>query len=263
MTEPSAMFADGKAYERMMGRWSQVAGKTFLDWLALPKGLRWLDVGCGNGAFTETLIAVSAPSEVTGIDPSEGQLAYARTRPGTRMAQFQVGGAQDIPFPDETFDAAVMPLVISFVPDPVKAVAEMMRVTKPGGCIGAYMWNVPGGGLPLEPIQVVLREMNASDTNPFGYLASTEARMREIWQVNGLQAIETREIKIRVTYSDFDDFWNTNSVPVGPAGAAIARLSAADKEKLKTTLRERLPRAPDGSISYEPFANAVKGRVPA
>ena len=104
-----------------------------------------------------------------GIDPSEGQLAYARTRPGTKLAKFQMAGAQDLPFADNSFDAAVMPLVISFVPDPVKAVAEMKRVVRPGGMIAAYMWDVPGGGLPLQPVQAAMRSMGAPDANPPGF----------------------------------------------------------------------------------------------
>jgi SAM-dependent methyltransferase len=261
MSEAPSQFADGKAYERLMGRWSQVAGATFLDWLALPKGLTWLDVGCGNGAFTETLIAKNAPGEVVGIDPSEGQLAYARTRPGTKLAKFQTAGAQDLPFPDNSFDAAVMPLVISFVPDPVKAVGEMKRVVRPGGTVAAYMWDVSGGGLPLEPIRAAMRSMGEDEANPPGYLASREDRMRAVWQQNGLTEIETRVIRIRVDYADFDDFWTPNSVPVGPSGAAIEKLSPDKKEELKSLLRQRLPTRPDGSISYEPFANAVKGLV--
>ena len=262
MSQEPALFADGKVYERLMGRWSQVAGATFLDWLALPKGLKWLDVGCGNGAFTETLIEKNAPSEVAGIDPSEGQLAYARTRPGTTLARFEVAGAQSIPFADQSFDAAVMPLVISFVPDPVKAVAEMKRVVKPGGCVAAYMWDVPGGGLPLEPLNVAMRELGSAEGGPPGAAASTQNRMREIWESNKLDAIETRVIRIRIRYADFDDFWTSNSVPVGPTGQAVAKLPPDKKEQLKAMMRERLPKAPDGSISYEPFANAVKGRVP-
>ena len=124
-------FDDGAAYERYMGKWSQLAGETFLDWLAPKPGLRWLDVGCGNGAFTEMLVERCAPASVDGIDPSEAQLAYARTRPASRVAQFRQGDAMALPFPDDTFDAAVMPLVIFFVPDPAKGVAEMARVVAP------------------------------------------------------------------------------------------------------------------------------------
>jgi ubiquinone/menaquinone biosynthesis C-methylase UbiE len=140
MSEPSAAFADGRVYERLMGRWSRLVGQDFLDWLALPKGLRCLDVGCGNGAFTEELIAHSAPAGVVGIDPSDGQLAHARTRPQARLAQFQTGDAQALPFADRSFDAALMALVISFVPDPARAVHEMARVTRPGGMVAIYIY---------------------------------------------------------------------------------------------------------------------------
>lgn len=244
MSDAPSQFNDGSAYERLMGRWSQLAGATFLDWLGLPNGLKWLDVGCGNGAFTEVLIRKNAPAEVVGIDPSEGQLAYARTRPGTKLAKFQMAGAQELPFADDSFDAAVMPLVISFVPDPVKAVAEMARVVRPGGTIAAYIWDVPGGGLPLEPIQAAMRSMGGADANHPGYDASREDRMRAVWDQNGLVSIETRVIRIRVSYRDFDDFWMTNNVPVGPAGSALARLAPAKKEEVKALLRERLPTAP-------------------
>src|SRR5271156_2254412 len=135
MSETANLFVDGKAYERRMGRWSRLAGEIFLDWLAAPQGLRWIDVGCGNGAFTEVLIERCKPAAVSGIDPSEGQLAYARNRPGTKMAQFRVGSAQDLPFADGSFDAAAMALAIIFVPDAVKAAAEMVRVTRPGGIV--------------------------------------------------------------------------------------------------------------------------------
>ena len=98
MVERTIRFDDGAAYERMMGVWSQLAGNIFLDWLAMPSGLRWIDVGCGNGAFTELLVRRCAPTEVQGIDPSEGQLAYARTRPGLPGAEFRQGDAMALPF---------------------------------------------------------------------------------------------------------------------------------------------------------------------
>jgi ubiquinone/menaquinone biosynthesis C-methylase UbiE len=263
MNETPALFGDGKAYERMMGRWSRLAGDQFLDWLSLPKGLRWLDVGCGNGAFTEAVVAHAAPAEVTGIDPSEGQLAYARTRPGTKLAQFRTGSAQALPFADDSFDAAIMALVISFVPDALAAVGEMARVVRPGGCVATYMWDVPGGGLPLEPIHAALKPLGIATPTPPGFEVSRQERLRALWEQTGLQSIETRVIRIRVTYSGFDDFWESNSAPIGPAGKAISELSAAKIEQLKMQLRQRLPQGPDGRISYEAFANAVKGTVPA
>src|SRR5262245_50326885 len=132
MPTDQIIFDDGAAYERYMGIWSQLAGEVFLDWLAPEMGLRWLDVGCGNGAFTQMLVDRCAPAAVEGIDPSEAQLAYARTRSAARLARFRVGDAMALPFGDDAFDVAVMPLVIFFVPEPAKGVAEMARVVCPG-----------------------------------------------------------------------------------------------------------------------------------
>jgi ubiquinone/menaquinone biosynthesis C-methylase UbiE len=141
-------FYDGAAYERMMGVWSRLAGDIFLDWLAPPSGLRWVDIGCGNGAFTELIVERCAPAEIQGIDPSQAQLAFARTRPAACVADFEQGDAMALPFPEHRFDVAVMALVLFFVPDPAKGVAEMVRVVRPGGTITAYLWDLPGGGFP-------------------------------------------------------------------------------------------------------------------
>ena len=164
-------FDDGAAYERYMGEWSRLAGETFLDWLAPKAGLRWLDVGCGNGAFTEMLVERCAPASVQGIDPSEGQLAYARARPAARLAQFRQGDAMALPFPDDTFDAAVMPLVIFFVPEPARGVAEMARVVCPGGAVTAYAWDMEGGGFPYQALHDEMRGLGP-ETEPARTFAS-------------------------------------------------------------------------------------------
>lgn len=153
MTEHQIRFEDGAGYERMMGVWSRIAGEVFLDWLDPEPGLRWVDVGCGNGAFTELLVERCVPAEIQGIDPSDAQLSFARGRPAGRMATFQKGDAMALPFADHCFDAAVMALVIFFVPEPAKGVAEMARVVRPGGVVAAYAWDVEGGGLPAAPIK--------------------------------------------------------------------------------------------------------------
>jgi ubiquinone/menaquinone biosynthesis C-methylase UbiE len=132
VAEQIIRFEDGAGYEQMMGIWSRLVGEIFLDWLAPSPGLRWVDVGCGNGAFTELLVERCAPAAVEGIDPSEGQLAFARTRPSARLAKFSKGDAMALPFATGSFDAAVMALVLVFVPDPRKGVDEMVRVVSPG-----------------------------------------------------------------------------------------------------------------------------------
>ena len=259
---PALMFADGKAYERFMGRWSRLAGEKFLDWLDPPKNLRWIDVGCGNGAFTELLIARCSPAAVTGIDPSEGQLAYARTRPGARMAQFRLADAQDLPFDDRSFDAASMALVISFVAEAEKAVAEMARVVKPGGWIATYMWDIPAGGLPVQPIYAALEALGIEAPPRPGPQNSMRENMRALWERAGLQSIDDRVIRIPVVYSDFEDFWETANLPVGPTGKMIQEFSPSTREQFRVRLREQAPIGADGHIAFEAFANAVKGRAP-
>src|SRR5215468_987831 len=140
MTQQPIRFDDGAAYDRGMGVWSQLAGQVFLDWLALSSGLRWIDIGCGSGAFTELLAQRYAPAEIHGIDPSEAQFAFARARPALRKATFLRGDAMALPFETDRFDAAVMALVLFFVPDPAKGVAEMARVVRPGGTVSTYLW---------------------------------------------------------------------------------------------------------------------------
>src|SRR5437868_15282984 len=181
MVNNQIRFDDGAAYERYMGKWSQLAGETFLDWLAPKPGLRWLDVGCGNGAFTEMLVERCAPVSVQGIDPSEGQLAYARTRPASRVAQFRQGDAMAQPFPDDTFDAAVMPLVIFFVPDPAKGVAEMVRVVAPGGIVTAYAWDMVDGGFPYHTLQAEMRALGLSVPKAPSLDASRADTLRSLW----------------------------------------------------------------------------------
>src|SRR6266536_2208529 len=152
LSEQPILFNDGEIYERTMGVWSRLAGEIFLDWLAPPQGLRWIDVGCGSGAFTELLVQRCAPAEALGIDPSEAQLAFARARPMAHGAEFVLGDAMALPFASGRFDAAVMALVIFFVPDPAKGVAEMARVVRPGGIVASYAWDILGGGFPFHPV---------------------------------------------------------------------------------------------------------------
>jgi SAM-dependent methyltransferase len=254
-------FDDGAAYERYMGIWSQLAGETFLAWLAPKSGLRWLDVGCGNGAFTEMLVERCAPVSAEGIDPSEAQLAFARIRPASRVAHFRQGDAMAIPFPDDTFDAAVMPLVIFFVSNPARGVAEMARVVCPGGLVTAYAWDMEGGGFPYEALHDEMRGMGASVPVPPSPEASRIDTMRDLWTGAGLDAVETRAITVQRTFADFEDYWTT--IFGGPSvGPKLAAMSSDDLALLKARMRERLPADATGRIIYSARANAVKGRVP-
>lgn len=253
-------FDDGAAYERYMGEWSRLTGETFLDWLAPKTGLRWLDVGCGNGAFTEMLVERCAPSSVVGIDPSEGQLAYARTRPLSRVAQFHQGDAMALPFPDDSFDAAVMPLVIFFVPVPAQGVAEMARVVAPGGIVTAYAWDMEGGGFPYQALHDEMRGMGVAVPTPPSPDASRIDAMRDLWTGANLDSVETREITVQRTFADFEDYWTT--IRGGPSvGPQLAAMASDDLALLKARMCARLPADSTGRVTYSARANAVKGRV--
>jgi SAM-dependent methyltransferase len=261
MTDQPIRFDDGAAYERYMGKWSQLAGETFLDWLAPTPGLRWLDVGCGNGAFTAMLVERCAPISVQGIDPSEAQLAFARTRPASRVAQFRQADAMALPFPDDAFDVAVMPLVIFFVPDPARGVAEMARVVCPGGAVTSYAWDMDGGGFPYEALHSEMRGLGVEVPEPPSSDASRIDALRDLWTGVGLDAVETREIIVQRTFADFDDYWTT--VLGGPSvSRKLAEMTSEDLASLKARMRALLPADDTGRITYGARANAAKGRVP-
>jgi ubiquinone/menaquinone biosynthesis C-methylase UbiE len=260
MAEPQIRFDDGLSYERYMGDWSRRVGSVFLDWLAAPSGLKWIDVGCGNGAFTELLIERCAPTLVNGIDPSEAQLDFARKRPAARLAKFERGDAMALPFPGGAFDAAIMALVIFFVPDPAKGVAEMARVVRPGGMVAAYAWDIFGGGFTLEPIRIEMHAMGLTVLNPPSPEASRIEVLRDLWTRAGLDEVETREITVQRTFPDFEDFWTT-SLSTPNMRSVIPAMAPNDIELLKARVRARLPADATGHITYSARANAVKGRV--
>jgi ubiquinone/menaquinone biosynthesis C-methylase UbiE len=262
MSENQIRFDNGADYERMMGVWSRLAGDVFLDWLAPRPGLRWVDVGCGNGAFTELLVQRCAPSEVQGVDPSEGQLSFARSRHTAGIAHFQLGDAMALPFDDGSFDAAVMALVIFFVPEPAQGVAEMKRVVKPGGTVCAYVWDIlEPGGFPMGPMQEELRALGRKPMLPPRADASRMDTLRALWADAGLTDIATREITVARTFEDFEDFWGTVQIAVSMA-QAIREMNPDEKAQFKERLRARLPADAAGRITYASRANAVTGRVP-
>lgn len=261
MTEPAIRFDDGAAYERFMGVWSRLAGAQFLDWLAPAPRLRWLDVGCGNGAFSELLAQRAEPLSMDGIDPSPEQIRFVKARPTTRLADFRTGDAMDLPYADDRFDAAVMALVIFFVPDPAKGVSEMARVTRPGGTVSAYAWDLPGGGFPYAVLQDALRAQGKTPLAPPQAAVAALDALHGVWNGAGLADVETTVITVQRHYSSFDDFWET--ALLGPSLApALAKMAPADVEAMREFVRAHLPVDADGGITCTARAHAVRGRVP-
>jgi SAM-dependent methyltransferase len=261
MVEQKIVFNDGEAYEQSMGVWSRLAGEVFLDWLAPPPDLRWIDVGCGSGAFTALLVQRCAPAEALGIDPSEAQLAFARARPTGRAAEFLQGDAMALPVASDRFDAAVMALVIFFVPDPAKGVAEMARVVRPGGIVASYAWDILGGGFPFHPVGAEMRAMGFTPPLPPNVGASRIEALHDLWTGAGIETVETREITVQRTFANFEDVWTTTT-KAASLSATLASMTPDDVGQLKARVRARLPANATGRIAYSARANAVKGRIP-
>jgi SAM-dependent methyltransferase len=252
------VFDDGAAYERMMGRWSALIAVQCLDWLALPHGLAWLDVGCGDGSFTEVLMARQDPSSVVGVDPSPAQLAFARRRIGTSRADFLEGNAQAIPLPDSSVDAALMALVLFFLPEPARALRELVRVVRPGGTIAAYHWDLAGGGLPLEPVNDALRaEGQRSRPPPAAWAASLPAS-RALWRDAGLMEVQTCRIEATRTFESFEAFWEA-AIGSPRLRDVFGTLPPGVAKKVRERVYANVGAALGEPLSLRAAANAVKG----
>ena len=253
-------FSDGSVYERNMGTWSRLAGQVFIDWLASPAGLQWVDVGCGTGGVTELLVEQCAPAAIKGVDPSESLLTYARSRPVSQIVEFAHGDAMALPFPDTSFDAATMALTLYFVPDPAAGVVEMARVVRPGGLVAAYNWDFMRGGFPFVAIQDEMSELGVAPRMPPRIDHTPMETTREPWAAAGLCQIETKEIQVQRTFASFDDFWTTSTT--GSTGPVIAQMPPAEAELLKARVRARLAEDAVGRITCSAKAIAIKGRTP-
>jgi ubiquinone/menaquinone biosynthesis C-methylase UbiE len=262
MADNTIHFTDGAAYDRLMAPWSRAVGSEFLDWLAMPAGLRWLDVGCGTGAFTELLLERANPRDVSAIDPAEDQIAHARTKPAAARVDFRLGDAQALPFADREFDVAAMALVVTFIPDTARAIAEMRRVVKPGGMLGTYVWDFLGKGNTQQPLREAVEAAGVPVLPQSGHTHSRLENLRGIFAGAGLEAVAARPIEIDVSFADFDEYWTAQTGFANTVVQHMRKLTEAQIEQLKAHLREHLPRDRSGRIAYKAWANAVKGRVP-
>jgi SAM-dependent methyltransferase len=254
----------GQSYDQYMGRWSRKIAPQFLDWLAMDKGLRWLDVGCGTGALSDAVLHQCDPKSLIGIDPSEGFVAQARANVVDARAQFFVGDAQVLNFDTASHDIAVSALALNFVPDRVKAVAEMKRVVRPGGVVAFYVWDYPGGGVEFmdafwstaSGLDPNARDLNQALRFPF----CTQSGLIELARQAGLTMIECAPIETPTIFHDFEDYWRPFTLGAGLAPAYCAALDAQARQRLLEALHETLPRSEGGSISLHARAWAVNAR---
>jgi len=252
------IFNDGETYERYMGVWSRKVGAQFIDWVKFPNSLDFLDIGCGNGAFSVQIDELCRPSSISGIDPSPDQIEFARSRKINVSSSFKVGDAMDLPYENEKFDVSLMALVIFFVPDPKKGVTEMARVTKSGGILGAYAWDVISGGLPMEPMHKIMREMGIKYPLPPSKEASQISEMKKLWESIGMTDVETSTFHVERSFQNFEEYWAISSLGPSVIGA-LKELSSEVVDDIKSRLNGTLERDKDNRIVCRAFANAVKG----
>ena len=264
MTQRTDTWAAGDLYEPYVGRWSRLIAARFIEWLGLAPGLSWLDVGCGTGALTQTLLEKARPASVLGIDASTAFVSYARAHTPDARASFLVGDAQTLPLEPSPFDAAVAGLLLNFLPDPARAVAGMMRAVQPGGTVAAYVWDYAEGmglmrrfwdaAVALDPAAAPLDEGRR-------FPLCAPAPLKALFIEAGLDHAEVQAIDIETPFRDFDDYWTPFLGGQGPAPGYAVSLAEADRGRLRERLRRELPTQPDGRIVLQARAWAVRGQV--
>jgi len=252
----------GNLYEGYMGRWSRPVAREFIKWLNIPAGGQWLDVGCGTGALSQTILQLAEPAHIKGIDRSDGFVNFASEHVHDNRVRFEVGDAESLTDDSESFDAVVSGLVLNFIPHPERALAEMMRVTRSGGVVAVYVWDYAVGmqfirhffdaAIALDP------KASEHDEGPRFPICHPDA-LSQLFEATGLQEVEVRPIEVPTVFRDFDDYWSPFLAGVGPAPAYAMSLSEDHRNKLREQIRAGLPYNMDGSIPLSGRAWAAWG----
>jgi len=262
LNRPKVNWANGNLYEPFIGRWSRLVAREFLKWLAIPAGSQWLDVGCGTGALSQTILQFAEPAKIKGLDRSEGFITFAKEHTQDSRVQFEVGDAEALMADSETFDAAVSGLVLNFIPQPERAVAEMTRVTRSGGVVAVYVWDYADRMQMIRHFfdAAVALDPNASelDEGRRFRICQPEA-LSQLFESAGLQQVEVRPVEIPTVFRDFDDYWSPFLGGQGPAPSYAMSLSEEGRAVLRERIRAGLPFAADGSIPLVARAWAVRG----
>jgi SAM-dependent methyltransferase len=245
------------AYDRLMGRYAKQLAPQMADLAGIGADLRVLDVGCGPGALTAELVRRVGTDAVTAVDPSERFVAAARERhPGVDV---QLGSAEELAFPDESFDAALAQLVVHFMRDPVRGLSEMGRVTRPGGAIAACVWDHAGGEGPISVFWDAAHEIDPDADDESRLAGARRGHLVELFQAAGLDQVEESVLTASVDYETFDDWWEPFTLGVGPAGGYATRLDAEQLAQLRERCRARLP---DPPFTIDARAWAARGLRP-
>ena len=246
------------SYLRFMGRYSEPLAVQFADLAAVQPGQRVLDVGCGPGTLTAELVRRTGANAVSAVEPSPSFAAAARERlPGVDIRPYR---AEQLPFPDDTFDAALAQLVVHFMTDAVQGLREMSRVTRPGGTVAACVWDHAGRRGPVSVFWSAARELDPAVDDESGLAGVREGHLAQLFTQAGLDPARATTLTVRASWDTFEQWWEPYTLGVGPAGSYVAFLSEDRRAELRDLCRRQLPAGP-----FEIAATvwAVTGRVPA
>lgn len=260
--EQGKLWGNSSAYEPYVGRWSRKVAPEFLAWLAVAPQSRWLDIGCGTGALTQAILDTTGPQAVKGVDRSENYVQFAQAHVADERAQFDVGDAQTLTDQDATFDAAVSGLVLNFIPEPQRMVAEMARVTKPGGMVALYVWDYADkmqlmryfwdAAIALDPAIIEMDEARKSPIcNP--------QPLEQLFRAVGLGDVQVQPIDVPTVFVNFDDYWTPFYGGHAPAPRYAMSLDEERRAELREYIRSRLPIESDGSIHLIARVWAARG----
>jgi SAM-dependent methyltransferase len=244
------------AYDRFMGRYSAPLAPIFVDFAGVRSGQTALDVGCGPGAATAELVRRLGPEAVAAVDPSEQFVAAARGRyPGVDA---RLSSAEDLPYPDDRFDATIAQLVVHFMADPLAGLVEMARVTVPGGVVAACVWDFAGERAPISAFWQAARELDSHVEDESGLPGARAGHLSQLFEAAGLRRIEEARLSVSVDHASFDDWWEPFTLGVGPAGAFARALGETERSALRERCRHLLP---EGSFTLTAFAWATRGQT--
>jgi SAM-dependent methyltransferase len=257
-----SIWASGEPYEAYVGRWSRLVARDFLAWLNLPPGGGWLDVGCGTGALSQTILRDASPTDVIGVDLSGGFVGHARDQVQDERVTFEVADAQALPFESGRFDAVVGGLMLNFIPSPERGLAEMARVARPGGTVAVYVWDYAEGMAlmrnfwdaagALDPAAVELDEGRR-------FPLCRPEPLERLFLAASLEEVAVRPIDVPTVFHNFDDYWLPFLGAQGPAPSYVMSLEEPERHALRDDVLRRLPVLQDRSIHLTARAWAVRG----